>query len=501
MQAHTINQVVILGGGTAGWMAAASLARYFEGREAQITLVESEDIGTVGVGEATIPSIREFNASLGIDEREFIRATNATFKLGIEFRHWRSGDDSFFHPFADFGQPLNGVDFHQYLQRLEREGQTPQLEDYCFAIQLARRGRFAQPHPEPPTPLADYGYAYHFDAALYAQLLRGYAEQRGVIRREGKMKQARLCPQSGNIEALQMEQGDAVAGQLFIDCSGFRGLLIEGALGVKQQDWRHWLPCDSAVAVQSDTMAEPTPFTRCTALEAGWQWRIPLQHRTGNGYVYASDFIAPEAAEQRLLQSLNSEPLTRPKHFRFVAGPRNEVWHKNCFALGLASGFLEPLESTSISLIQTGIGKLLQFFPLSGFDQHDRDEANRQHHHEFERIRDFLVSHYHLTDRNDTEFWRHCRDMDIPKTLAHKIALFRHRGHRVDYPPEAFEPDSWLAIYRGMGVQPDHYDPRADHLETQALQQRLAQMRSVIAEAAEQATSHRAFIDQHCRSS
>ena len=493
MHTAAINEVVILGGGTAGWMAAASLARYFEGRDATITLVESESIGTVGVGEATIPSIRNFNASLGIDELAFIRATGATFKLGIDFVDWRRKGTRFFHPFADFGQPLNGVPFHHYLSRL----QNSELEDFSFATQLALKGRFAQPHSEPPTPLAAYGYAYHFDAARYADYLRQYAEQRGVRRIEGQVDEVVQNPDTGDIEALRLESGQCVGGQLFIDCSGFRGLLIEQTLKAGHDDWRRWLPCDSAVAVQAAGMDAPTPYTRCTALDSGWQWRIPLQSRTGNGYVYSQAFCHDEQARSTLMERVPS-PLNEPRHFRFTAGPRRKIWIKNCFALGLASGFLEPLESTSISLIQTGISKLLSFFPESGFNEHDRDEVNRLHHHEFERIRDFLVLHYKATERDDTEFWRYCQAMPVPDSLAHKIALFEHRGHILQHEPEAFEPDSWLSVYWGMGKRPTHYDIRADKIPAEQLQQELEKMRRVIAQASAQPMSHRDFIDKHC---
>lgn len=492
-----VNQVVILGGGTAGWMAAASLARYFEGRQAQITLVESADIGTVGVGEATIPSIRDFNASLGVDERDFIRATDATFKLGIEFCDWRTPGSAFFHPFADFGQPLNGVAFHHYFNRLQGEETGQSLEDYCFAVQLARRGRFAQPHEQPPTPLADYGYAYHFDAGRYASFLRRYAEARGVIRREGKVTHVEQDPDNGFITALHLDDGGRAEAQLFIDCSGFRGVLIEQTLQAGHEDWRQWLPCDSAIAAPGTAMPEPPPYTRCTALDAGWQWRIPLQSRTGNGYVYSQAFVSDEQAKQTLLKQMTESPLKDPKTFRFVAGPRKSIWEKNCFALGLASGFLEPLESTSISLIQTGIAKLLRLFPESGFHEVDRAEANRQHHHEFERIRDFLVLHYKTTQRTDTPFWRHCQAMPIPDSLAHKLELFRHRGELVQMEPEAFEPDSWLAIYSGMGVQPTYYDIRANKVPETTLTDELGKMRAMITQAAEQAPSHSAFIRRH----
>ncbi len=497
--ASPVNRIVIVGGGTAGWMAAASLAHYFAERDASITLVESEQIGTVGVGEATIPGIRAFNAALGIDEIDFIQKTNASFKLGIEFNNWRELGTRFFHPFADYGMPLKGVEFQHYVARLRAAGETVDIADYSFAIALAQRGNFAQPHENPPTPLADFAYAYHFDAGLYANYLRRYAEQKGVRRMEGKITHTRLNETSGFIESVELDNGTAIEGQLFIDCSGFRGLLIEQALHTGYEDWRQWLPCDRAVAVQSELAGDPTPYTRTTAHEAGWQWRIPLQHRIGNGYVYASQFTTDEIAEQTLLRHLDGEPIKIPRRFEFVSGMRKQIWHKNCFALGLASGFLEPLESTSISLIQTGLTKLLQFFPDSRFDEHDRNEVNRLHRHEMERIRDFLILHYKATSRTDSAFWRHCQAMTVPDSLAHKMAIYANRGHVVMYEPEAFEKESWITMYEGFNKLAQGYDIRADAMPLNELKQQLAAMRQAIAQAAASAVSHGEFIRRHCR--
>ncbi|WP_339615978.1 tryptophan halogenase family protein [uncultured Gilvimarinus sp.] len=502
----SINHIVIAGGGTAGWMAAAALAHHFamlhkQGSIAQspaITLVESEAIGTVGVGEATIPSIRAFNDSLGIDELEFLKKTHATFKLGIEFKDWYQPGATFFHPFADYGMPLKGIDFHHYLIRLQLAGEPINPADYSFPAQLAKQGRFAQPHPNPPTPLADYGYAYHFDAGRYALFLRDYAEQRGVIRREGKIEQIKQDHSSGFIQSLQLDNGECISGDLFIDCSGFRGLLIEQALNTGYDDWRQWLPCDRAIAVQSEKTTEPLPYTRTTAREAGWQWRIPLQQRTGNGYVYSSAFCDDTTAQATLLSGLDGAPIKAPRSFEFVTGKRKKIWHKNCYALGLASGFLEPLESTSISLIQTGISRLLAFYPHKGYRQCDQDEVNRQHHHEFERIRDFLILHYKATGRADTEFWRHCQTMAVPDTLQHKMALYKSRGVLVSHEPEAFEPDSWVTMYMGFHYHAGDYDRRADAIELGALKQQLAQIRDTIRNAASQPMSHAEFIARHC---
>ncbi len=479
-------------------MAAASISRQLADFNIKITLIESEDIGTVGVGEATIPSIRSYNDSLGIDEIDFIKATQATFKLGIEFRDWREKGSRFFHPFADYGIDLNGVAFHHYLARAKIADLPADPAQYSFATQLAWQNRFAQPHPNPPSPLADFGYAYHFDAGRYARFLRRYAEARGVNRVEGKIATTQHHPDSGNITCVTLGDGRTVNADFFVDCSGFRGLLIEKALHTGYDDWRSWLPCDSAIAVQSDKAAELTPYTRTTAKAAGWQWRIPLQHRTGNGYVYASEFCDQNKAESTLLDGLDSTVLTEPRRFQFVTGKRKKIWHKNCFALGLASGFLEPLESTSISLIQTGISKLLEFFPHNGINTADQNEVNRQHAHEFERIRDFIILHYKASNRSDTPFWQHCQTMNIPDTLAHKMEVFNSRGKVVMLEPEAFERDSWVTMYLGFHKFPQDYDRRANTLTSSQLAEQLEKMRNAVHQAASQPLSHADFIQRHC---
>lgn len=500
MDSQQVNKVIVVGGGTAGWMAAASLARYFQGREADITLIESEQIGTVGVGEATIPGIRAFNDSLGIDERDFIKFTHASFKLGIEFKDWYELGDTFFHPFGPYGIPINGVEFQHYAARMRRVGKPINYSDYSFATQLACAEKFVQPHEFPPTPLADYGYAYHFDAGLYARYLRLYAEKRGVKRVEGKINHIQCNADTGFIESLTLETGQILSAQLFIDCSGFRGLLIEETLKTGYEDWRHWLPCDRAMAVQTNNTGAPTPYTRTTAREAGWQWRIPLQHRTGNGYVFASGFMEEDRARELLLTRLEGKPITEPRVIRFVTGCRKKIWNKNCFALGLSSGFLEPLESTSISLIQTGITKLFEFFPDTSFCQADIDEVNRLHHHEFSRIRDFIILHYKASKRDDSDFWRFCQEMELPDSLQHKINLFESRGHVVMHEPEAFEKESWITMYMGFNRYAKRYDPRADVIPLDQLENQLAAMRKSIQQAVRQAPSHQQFINMHCAS-
>ncbi len=494
-----VRKIVIAGGGTAGWMAAISLARLNLGQPLQITLLESSQIGTVGVGEATIPGIVHFNHKVGLDEQTFIKATQASFKLGIEFENWYQPGSRFFHPFADFGLPVDGVAFHHYLNRLAASGEAVNFEDYSFACVLSRQGKFAQPHPQPPSPLADYNYAYHFDAGLYAAHLKLHALAAGVTHLDGEISEVQLRADNGFIEALQLKDGRRLDADLFIDCTGFRSLLLGQALGVGYQSWQHWLLCDGAFAVQTSSSGPILPYTRSIAMDAGWQWRIPLQHRMGNGHIFSSAFCSDEAARQTLLDTVDGEPLMEPRKISFTPGRRDKIWHKNCFALGLASGFLEPLESTSISLVQTALAKLEAFFPLHGFADCDIAEVNRLHNLELEQIRDFLILHYKLTDRRDTEFWRYCADMSIPDTLAHKIELYRHRGHVAIYDQESFKHSSWLAMYNGFRVQPQQFDPRAGAVPLDVLQHKLAQMRQSMTQAASQATTHQEFIHRHCQ--
>ncbi|WP_416306951.1 tryptophan halogenase family protein [Neptunicella sp. SCSIO 80796] len=495
-----VNKIVIVGGGTAGWMAAASLARYGKGQLA-ITLIESSQMGTVGVGEATIPNIVDFNRNLGIDEIEFIKATQATFKLGIQFEHWRQPNHHFFHPFSDYGVKIDNVEFHQYLHRLIAAGDKVELADYSFSCALAKGRRFAQPHPNPPTPLADYSYAYHFDAGLYANFLRDVALEQGVTHIDAKISQVSQHQGSGFIRSVTLDDGRQIDGELFIDCSGFKGLLIEETLKTGYEKWSEWLLCDTAMAVQTERVGEPVPFTRTIAERAGWQWRIPLQHRTGNGHIFSSQFEDVEQAQKTLLDSIEGKTVNTPREIRFTPGRRKQIWNKNCFALGLASGFIEPLESTSISLIQTAIAKLLSFFPDQSFNPHDIAEVNRLHNLEVERIRDFIILHYKLSQRDDSAFWRHCRNMTVPDSLQHKIELYQSRGHVVMYDHESFEQASWLTMYHGFGRKPVRFDPRAAVVDINLVRQKLQQMRDSINSAATQAMPHQAFIQQHCPAS
>ncbi|MGB0834973.1 MAG: tryptophan halogenase family protein [Psychrobium sp.] len=491
-------RIVIVGGGTAGWMAAASLNNYLRGQSTQVTVIESSSIGTIGVGEATIPNIVQFNRNLGIDEIEFIKATKATFKLGIQFERWAVNCDSFFHPFADYGATIDNVEFHQYLNHMQANGHSVNLSDYSFPCVLANKGKFAQPHPNPQTPLADYAYAYHFDAGRYAEFLKHWCTSSGVEHIDGLISETKLRVDNGFIKSVRLEDGSEINADFFIDCSGFQGLLIEQALNTGYEDWSDYLLCDRAVAVQTTSVAEPEPYTRSIAHGNGWQWHIPLQHRTGNGYIYASRYQSQESAEAQLLDSIQGETINAPRHLRFTPGRRKKIWNKNCFALGLASGFLEPLESTSISLIQTALAKLLTFFPDSSFNQADIDEVNRLHNHEMENIRDFLILHYKLSGREDSDFWRTCRDMKIPATLQHKIDVFKSRGHIVMHENESFEKSSWLTMYNAFGVVPHRRDPRAELVATDLISNKLGQMSHSINGAASQAMSHQQFINKHC---
>ncbi|BFM12304.1 tryptophan 7-halogenase [Simiduia litorea] len=494
-----LTAIVIVGGGTAGWMAAASMAHYLRGKPVTITLIESSAIGTVGVGEATLPGIRNFNASLGIDELEFIRATQATFKLGIEFKDWHRLGESFMHPFSGAGVNLSGVGFHHHYNRARQQGlDIGSYDDYCFSAQMAKQNRFAQPQVPPVNALADYKYAFHFDAIAYANFLKQRAVSQGVQAIDAKVVDVGLHSDDGSIQHVTLDTGLQIAGDFFIDCSGFRGLLIEQALQTGYDDWSHWLPVDSAVAVATSPSASPTPYTRTTARTGGWQWRIPLQRRVGNGYVYCSQWLSDDQAREDLLSNLDAAPVSTPKTLKFTTGKRRKFWHKNCVALGLASGFLEPLESTSIALIQTGLSRLLQFFPVNGVVPEEVDEANRLFSLEMERIRDFLILHYYASKRDDGEIWRYCRTMSIPDTLQKKIALFRSRGHLINFELESFDNNSWLAIYNGFRFEPKLYDLAADQLPIPLLEKQLNGMRESIQQGASGAMSHAAFIAKHC---
>jgi tryptophan 7-halogenase len=498
---NAIQKIVIVGGGTAGWMAAAALQHYSRHTPVEIEVIESTAIGTVGVGEATLPSLRGFHSTMGIDEREFIRATQATFKLGIEFRNWNGESRAFFHPFSGYGAQLGPAPFFHYWNYAYRNGMAQPLDHYSYSAELCRRGAFAQPSAGAKPSFADFAYAYHFDAGLYAAFLRARAESAGVLRRDAKVVDVSLRSTDGFIESIELEGGEIVSGDLFIDCTGFRALLIEGALKTGFDDWSHWLPVDRAVALPSPSISQPNPFTVATALEAGWSWQIPLQHRTGNGYVYCSKYISDERALDTLVSSIGQAPLAAPNQLRFTAGRRRKLWNKNCIGLGLASGFIEPLESTSIALVQSGISKLLTFFPTFGFDPALEFEANDAYEQEVERIRDFIILHYKLNGRPTGDLWHYCREMDVPASLERKLHMFRRHGHIVTQPHESFETASWLTMYAGFGVSPDHLDSRATSIETSEIDSALAGIRSDIVESASRAVSMTEYIRYHKLSS
>nr|WP_276509147.1 tryptophan halogenase family protein [Sphingomonas naasensis] len=488
---------MIAGGGTAGWMAAAALSVAFQPHQCRIVLVESDEIGTVGVGEATIPPIQLFNKILGIDEREFVRATQGSFKLGIEFVGWLREGQRYFHPFGRYGDDFGLTAFHQQWLRAQTLGSTTPLDGYSLNHQAAYRGRFEIPTPQSNPVFSTFSWAYHFDAGLYARYLRGFAERRGVERVEGKIAEVVLRPGDGFVDRLILGDGRALEAELFLDCTGFRGLITE-ALGTGYEEWTHWLPCDRALAVPCARVADPVPYTRATARQAGWQWRIPLQHRTGNGHVYCSGAISDDAAAATLLANLDGAPEADPRMLRFTTGRRRKAWNRNCIALGLASGFLEPLESTSIHLIQTGISKLLSWFPDRHCDPLLAAEYNRLVDAEMESIRDFLILHYQANER-DEPFWRQCAAMPIPDTLAAKIEMFRANGRLIERPHDLFHPTSWLAVLLGQGVAPAAHDPLADTVPPEELAAVLGGMRHVIDQAAARMSTHQQFIDRNCR--
>jgi tryptophan 7-halogenase len=491
-----IETIVIVGGGTAGWMTAAALSHRLAGLPVTIKLIESEEIGTVGVGEATVPHIRFFNAKLGIDEADFMRRTQATFKLGIEFRNWARKGDSYIHPFGVFGEDIGGVAFHHHWARLHRAGGTDPIETFSIPVMAARGDRFAYPDPNPDALLSTYSYAYQFDAGLYAAYLRDYAEARGVERIEGKVIEVAQDAGSGFVTSVMLDSGKAIAGELFVDCSGFRGLLIEQALKTGYDDWSHWLPCDRAVAVPCATAGPLSPYTRATALDAGWVWRIPLQHRVGNGHVYCSQYMSDDDARAAVVDQLESLPMAEPRFLRFTTGKRRRQWDRNVVAIGLAAGFLEPLESTSIHLIQLAIGRLLDLFPDRSWDPMAATEYNRLMDLEYERVRDFLILHYHATERTDTPFWNYVRSMPIPDSLTQKMETFRARGVVVNYRDGMFLDASWIAVYLGQRVIPQAGDPRLNIMGDTGLFLKLAAMKDDCARAASTLPTQAAFLRQ-----
>jgi tryptophan halogenase len=494
---RSIRKVVVVGGGTAGWMAAAVFARVF-GVSRDIRLVESEEIGRVGVGEATIPPINTFNSMLGIDENDFLRRTQGTFKLGIEFVNWTRVGHRYLHPFGEFGVDIEAVKFHQIWHKLRQRGGAADLSEYCVPAVACHLNRFARTEHDPRSILSRLKYAFHFDASLYARYLRHYAEARGARRHEGQIVEV-LRREDGFIDALRLASGELIQGDLFIDCSGFRGLLIEQTLEAGYEDWSHWLPCDRAAAVQCSQGGAFTPYTRATAHAAGWQWRIPLQHRIGNGYVYSSKYISDDEAIATLLRNLDGAPSMEPKILKFTGGMRRKAWIKNVVALGLASGFMEPLESTSIHLVQAGITRLLALFPDLDFNQREIDEYNRLMTSQYERIRDFIILHYHATERRDSPFWEYCGHMPIPETLQHKLDLWKQHGRLFQHEYELFVDANWTAVLMGQNIVPRGYDPLVDALDEAALRRKLEQIRTAIRLTVERLPTHQAFIEKNCR--
>jgi tryptophan halogenase len=499
MQQNAIRKIVIVGGGTAGWMTAAPLAQRL-GRRCEIVLVESPEIGTIGVGEATLPTIRFYNNVLGLDHADFVRKTQATFKLGIEFKDWGHVGNRFFHGFGDFGPPLNGIQPHHYWLRLARTfDQMPAMENWSMASVMARTNKFAMPTDTQPRVTDAFTFGYQFDAGLYAAYLRDYAMARGAQRIEGKITSVDQHPETGFVTAVRLDDGRTIEGDLFIDCSGFRALLIEGALKTGYDDWSDYLPCNSALAVPCARVAPLTPYTRSTAKGAGWLWRIPLQHRTGNGHVYSNAFTTDEQARQDLLDGLDGAALDEPRQLRFVTGKRKNSWVKNVVAIGLSAGFVEPLESTSISLIETAVGTLIEQFPDREFRPELATEFNRILNGRYESIRDFIVLHYKLTRRDDTAFWRYCANMKIPDTLAEQIDLFRETGRVTIRDRDGFGLPSFVSMLMGLGVEPKRYDPFADEVDIRQLHGHFAGLRDLIAQAAAKMPDHAAFLERNAK--
>lgn len=486
MQESAIKKVVIAGGGTAGWMAAAAVSKLM-GKNLEIVLVESEMIGTIGVGEATIPTMVWFNRLLGINEADFIREVQGTYKLGISFENWGALDDKYIHAFGVTGKDCWACGFQHFWQRGRQLGLASEFGDYCLERAAAEAHRFAH------LPKNGLNYAFHIDASLYAKFLRKLSEEHGVRRQEGKISRVNLNPESGYITSLTLDSGEDLDGDFFIDCTGMRALLIEGALHTGYESWSQWLPCDSAVAIQTEGVEEPIPYTRAIARDAGWQWRIPLQHRVGNGIVYCSRYKTKEEAEALLLENVEGKTLTNPLHIRFSPGRRLKQWHKNCLAVGLSSGFLEPLESTSIHLIQQNIIRFLRMFPTTGIQQSEVDEFNKQANFDIEKIRDFIILHYKVTERADSEFWRHCKSMEVPETLEHRIRIFLETGHVFREAAELFD-DSWQQVMIGQGLMPERYHALVDTMPEQELREFLNQVKGHVDRTVAGLPSHADYL-------
>ncbi len=491
MSEYKKRRVVVAGGGTAGWMAAAALARTL-GEAIELTLVESDAIGTIGVGESTIPPLVTYNRLLGIGEADFMRATQATFKLGIEFENWKVQGERYFHSFGLTGRDHWSAGFQHFWMHGQTKGHQSSFDDYCLELKAAYSSRFAH------LPDNRMNYAYQLDSSLYAAFLRKLAEADGACRVEGKIAEVQLDGDTGHIAALLLESGQRIEGDLFLDCTGFRALLIEGALHVGYDDWTHYLPCDAAIAVQTASIRPPVPYTRAIAHDAGWQWRIPLQHRQGNGIVYCSRYLDRESALDRLLSSVEGERLTEPNFIRFTTGARRKQWHRNCIAVGLSSGFMEPLESTSIHLIQRAVLRLIRMLPMGDVSERDVAEFNDQQHTDMLQVRDFLILHYKATERRDSPFWRQCADMEIPDSLTQKIELFRETGRVFRKNEELFVENSWIQVMMGQGIVPRAYHPVATKLSDEDLDQLLAGLRDSVSKTVASLPEHHAYVSRYC---
>ena len=492
MKNEKIQKIVIAGGGTAGWMTAASLSKLL-GKGFDITIVESDEIGTVGVGEAAIPTLVTFHRLLAIDEQAFMRATHATFKLGINFENWKQKNENYMHGFGNVGKACWAGEFqHFWLHSLRKNVDVP-YDKYCYEIQAAKAGKFAKSQEAP------LNYAYHLDATLYGRFLRNFSEELGVKRIEGKIVSVIKNEDNGHISSLMLDSGKQIEGQLFIDCTGFNGLLIEKSLHTGYEDWSHWLPCDSAIAVQTKPTDSALPYTRSIAQDSGWQWRIPLQNRVGNGLVYCSNYLTDENAKSLLLKNIDEETINEPRVIKYRTGRRRKGWNKNCIAIGLSSGFVEPLESTSLHLIMSGILRLIKLFPFAGINQSAIDEYNQQFNEEIESIRDFIIMHYHVTERDDSPFWRYCKNMDVPPSLKHRINLFEETARLSVNDGELFHPDSWSQVMFGQGIIPKQYHQIANVMGKDEFTNFLRGLREPIKKKVEQLPSHQEFIDYYCK--
>ena len=494
-----IERIVIVGGGTAGWMAAAALSRIRDGRKLDITVVESSVIGTVGVGEATIPPFVQFNQALNISERDFMSFVQGTFKLGIQFVNWGQVGESYIHPFGNYGYDIGGINFHQVWHKMRERGDKRPIQLFNLETMAAHHGKFSRTEDYARDDLPPVNYAYHINATAYAAYLRKYSEQRGVVHREGLVKHVSRDGESGYVTSLTLDDEAVIEGDFFVDCTGFRGLLIEQALETGYEDWTHWLPCDRAVALpcNRDDGSPPPPFTKATAHKAGWQWQVPLQHRNGNGHVYCSQFMDADEATDILIQNMAGKPTADPNHLRFVTGRRKKFWNKNVVALGLASGFMEPLESTSIHLINTGVNKLISTLSLDGINEAQENTFNRLTRKEYERIRDFLILHYKVTRRDDSEFWNYCRTMDVPDTLTEKIEIFKANGQVFREEDELFTTTSWAAVMMGQGLFMEGTSPMADGVADQSAQE-VDEMAKSIQWLVQRMPGHKDYLEKYC---